>query len=199
LNEAKLMPAPPTKAQLRRAMRKAMRDHVEGLDDAVRALHFHRPPSALLQSIAPEASIGLYHALPNEAPASAYARFFLESGHPIALPYFADRKTPMRFRQHTDPYGESDLEPGPFGALQPQASAIEIIPDVVFVPLLGFTERGGRLGQGGGHYDRWLGAHGNTLAIGLAWDAQRLDSLELEPHDAMLDLVVTPTRIYGPF
>jgi 5,10-methenyltetrahydrofolate synthetase len=65
-----------------------------------------------------------------------------------------------------------------------------------FVPLVGFTADGQRLGQGGGHYDRWLAAHPDTVAIGLAWDMQLADELPTEPHDRPLAAVVTPTRIY---
>ena len=141
--------------------------------------------------------IGLYSANADEAPASGYARFFHERGHPIALPAFADDEAPMQFREHTDPFGQSDLEQGPFGIRQPAKSAAGIVPDVLFVPLIGFTADGDRLGQGGGHYDRWLAEHPGRMAIGLAWDVQLRDALPTEPHDIALDAIVTPTRIYG--
>lgn len=67
----------------------------------------------------------------------------------------------------------------------------------MFVPCVGFTADGGRLGQGAGHYDRWLAAHPSAVAIGLAWDCQLVDELPTEPHDHPLDAVVTPTRLYG--
>jgi len=54
-----------------------------------------------------------------------------------------------------------------------------------------------RLGQGGGHYDRWLAEHPAVQKIGLAWDAQLCADLPTEPHDIPLDAVITPTRIYG--
>ena len=103
----------------------------------------------------------------------------------------------MTFRAHIDPYDDSDLVPGPFGLMQPSDEAELISPDVLFVPLVGFTEDLARLGQGGGHYDRWLAAHPGTIAIGLAWDVQLCEMLPTEPHDVPLDAVVTPTRIYG--
>jgi 5-formyltetrahydrofolate cyclo-ligase len=70
---------------------------------------------------------------------------------------------------------------------------------VLFVPLIGFTADGARLGQGGGHYDRWLPEHPGTLTIGLAWDCQLEDTLPHEAHDQPLRAVVTPTRLYGPW
>lgn len=185
------------KAELRKALRVARREHVAAQPDAIRALLFHRPPAPLLARIGAEATIGLYHANRYEASAAGYARFFQEAGHTIALPAFDEEGAPMAFRIHTDPHGESDLEPGPFGIRQPATDADEIVPDVLFVPLIGFTAAGERLGQGGGHYDRWLAEHPGRIAVGLAWDVQLVESLPTEPHDHALNAVVTPTRFYG--
>jgi 5-formyltetrahydrofolate cyclo-ligase len=187
----------PTKSELRKTLRAARKAHVEALPDHIRGLLFHRPPAPLLARIPQEAVIGVYHAGPWEAPANAYARFFHEAGHTIALPHFAHPAAPMAFAHHSDPYTQDDLEVGPFGILQPAAVAEALIPDVLFVPLVGFTPSLDRLGQGGGHYDRWLEEHPPLLAIGLAWDAQTRETLPTEPHDKALDAVVTPTRIYG--
>lgn len=186
-----------SKADLRRTLRAARKAHVEALPDSIRGLLFHRPPAPLLARIGDEAVIGLYHAGPYEAPAGGYARFFHEAGHTIALPRFATRTAPMAFARHADPYGESDLEVSPFGMLQPEAATEALVPDVLFVPLVGFTPSLQRLGQGGGHYDRWLAEHPPALAVGLAWDAQACETLPTLPHDKPLHAVVTPTRIYG--
>ena len=184
------------KHQLRSRLRAARRAHVEALPDSVRALILHRPPAPVAKQVPEGCVVGLYHAIPVEAPTLGYARWFYENGRRLALPWFADRTSPMIFRAWSDPFDLSDLEPGPWGALQPLAAAEEQVPDVAFVPLLGFTAAGHRLGQGGGHYDRWLGDHPATLPIGLAWDIQRCESLPVEPHDRTLAAVVTPTRIY---
>ncbi|PLK24694.1 5-formyltetrahydrofolate cyclo-ligase [Porphyrobacter sp. TH134] len=186
-----------SKSELRRTLRAARKAHVDALPDSIRGLLFHRPPAPLLARIGDEAVIGLYHAGATEAPAGGYARFFHDAGHAIALPRFAARGAAMTFARHTDPYSHDDLEIGPFGVLQPLAEAEPLVPDILFVPLVGFTPNLDRLGQGGGHYDRWLAEHPPQLAIGLAWDAQTRDALPTEPHDVRLDMVVTPTRIYG--
>ena len=187
----------PSKSDLRRSLRAARKAHVESLPDAIRGLLFHRPPAPLLARIGDEAVIGLYHAGPFEAPAGGYARFFHDAGHALALPRFAHATAPMSFARHTDPHADSDLEVGPFGMLQPAADAGPLVPDILFVPLVGFTADGARLGQGGGHYDRWLAEHPPALAIGLAWDVQLCAALPAEPHDKPLDAVITPTRFYG--
>lgn len=186
-----------TKSELRKNLRQARKAHVAALPETILGLLFRQPPAPLLRLIPAEATIGLYRATPDEAPASRFAAHFLEAGHRIALPRFADRASTMEFAVWSDPFGDSDLEPGPFGLLQPAADAEPVVPDVLFVPLVGFTVDGQRLGQGGGHYDRWLSAHPATMAIGLAWDCQLCDTLPLESHDVPLRAVVTPTRLYG--
>jgi len=187
------------KAALRKQLRQKRRDHVAALPDAMRALVFHRPPAPLLEMVPDGTTIGLYRASPTEAPAAAYAKFFQERGHALALPRFASRSAAMEFAAFADPFDESDLEIGPFGLLQPQDDADAQVPDVLFVPLLGFTESGHRLGQGGGHYDRWFAANPEARAIGLGWDCQLVDNLPIEAHDHPMDAIVTPTRLYGPF
>ncbi len=186
------------KARLRSTLLRARQAHVASLPAEISALVLRTPPSPIRALIPPGASIGLYHALSNEAPAAAYARFFHDAGHPIALPRVDARGGSMRFHRHTDPHGQTDLEPGPMGILQPAATAPTCVPQALFVPLVGFTADGRRLGQGGGHYDRWLAAHPGTLAIGLAWDVQRVEELPTEEHDMKLAAIITPTRLYGP-
>ncbi len=188
-----------TKAEFRQTLRAARRDHVAALPDAMRGLVFHRPPAPLIELVPEGATIGFYTANPHEAPPAAYARFFFERGHELALPRFATRNSTMEFARFTDPFEESDLEVGPFGLMQPLGEAAVLAPKVLFVPLVGFTVRGERLGQGGGHYDRWLAAHPASTAVGLAWDCQLAESLPAEPHDRALAAVVTPTRVYGPY
>ncbi|MEZ5679735.1 MAG: 5-formyltetrahydrofolate cyclo-ligase [Erythrobacter sp.] len=188
-----------TKAELRKQLRAARREHVGALPDNIRALILHRPPAPLLELVPLGTTVGLYRANPDEAPAASYAKFFFERGHELALPRFASRNAPMQFARFADPFEEEDLEVGPLGLLQPFSDAPEMTPDILIVPLVGFTATGARLGQGGGHYDRWLADHPATVAIGLAWDCQLVDDLPTEPHDRPLAAIVTPTRIYGPF
>lgn len=188
------------KIALRNDLRARRNAHVAGLDARVKALMFMRPPSPVVAMVPDGATVGLYVAGPAEAPATAYARFFHEAGRKIALPWFSGRDAPMIFREWTSPWVDDLLVPGPWkGIVQPSGDAAELVPDVLFMPLVGFDENGCRLGQGGGHYDRWLAAHPGTTAIGLAWDCQLVDQLPHEPHDQPLNAVVTPTRIYGPW
>ena len=188
-----------SKAALRARLRAARRKHVAALPDAVRGLLFRRPPRPIEGLVTAASVIGVYSETPEEAPASGYARWLFEAGHKIALPWFADRAAGMEFRMWDNPFGEDGLEKGPWGVRQPVDLAPTTTPDVVFVPLVGFTSDGARLGMGAGHYDRWLAAHPQALTIGMAWDCQEVPTLPLEPHDRPLDAIVTPTRLFGPF
>ena len=184
------------KQQLRREARAVRKAHVASLPQATRALLFLRPPAPLLVLMPEGATIGLYHAMGDEAPTQRYARWLYENGRTIALPWFGAADDAMSFRQWSDPFDDGTLEQGPHRALQPSPGSPLAEPDALIVPLLGFTAAGQRLGQGGGHYDRWLADHPGVSAIGLAWDCQLMENLPHEAHDQPLSAVVTPTRFY---
>lgn len=68
--------------------------------------------------------------------------------------------------------------------------------DLVVVPGVAFTERGDRLGRGGGWYDRLLPQlRPDCATVGVAFDIQVLPELPVEPHDARVDVVVTETHV----
>ena len=187
------------KQQLRTELRRKRVEHAGSLPPEVSALVFNRPPGRVLDLVPEGATIGLYRSDAGEAPSANYIKFFFERGHPIALPRVTTLDKPMEFRLHTDPYEESDLESGVWGLRQPGVKAPVVTPEVLFMPLVGFTARGDRLGQGGGYYDRYLAAHPQTAAIGMAWDVQEVPELPTELHDIRLSAIVTPSRVLGPF
>ena len=187
------------KKQLRDELRRKRVAHAAGLPPEISALVFNRPPSPVLALVPEGATIGLYRSDAGEAPSASYIRFFFERGHPIALPRVTTLDKPMEFRLHTDPYEESDLEAGVWGLRQPRIAAPVVTPEVLFMPLVGFTAKGDRLGQGGGYYDRYLAARPQTVSIGMAWDVQEVPELPTELHDMRLGAIVTPTRVLGPF
>jgi 5,10-methenyltetrahydrofolate synthetase len=81
----------------------------------------------------------------------------------------------------------------------PSSSGPQVVPDVVLVPCLGYTATGYRLGYGGGYYDRWLAAHPQVTAVGVAWSASALETAAFEPQpfDQPLGLIVTDTGVVG--
>ena len=63
--------------------------------------------------------------------------------------------------------------------------------DCVIVPGAAFDVHGGRLGLGGGYYDRFLL---RAVKVALAYDFQLVDALPTEPYDAKIDAVITIER-----
>ena len=109
---------------------------------------------------------------------------------PVAVPVIQGPGLPLLFRQWTP--GCVMIE-GPFKAMIP-AAGDWIVPQVLIVPLVAFDAQGGRLGYGGGFYDRTLQglrARGPVTAVGYAWAAQEAEDLPLEPTDQRLEIVVT--------
>ena len=67
--------------------------------------------------------------------------------------------------------------------------------DVIILPGSVFDERGGRFGYGGGYYDRFVEKIPFAVRIGLAFDIQVVKEAPLQPHDELLDFIVTENRI----
>ena len=109
---------------------------------------------------------------------------------PVCVPVIIGKGLPLQFRRWEPGCAMVD---GGFGALIPETGDW-VTPEILIVPLVAFNRRGGRLGYGGGFYDRTLQllrSQGPVLAMGFAWAAQEDDGLPLEPTDQPLDMVVT--------
>lgn len=87
-----------------------------------------------------------------------------------------------------------DLVAGPRGLKEPDPETTPLVPageiDLVVVPGVGFDRRGGRLGFGGGYYDRFLSATG-ALRVGLAFSLQIVDGIPQGPGDERVHWIVT--------
>lgn len=95
---------------------------------------------------------------------------------------------------------ELDLRPGYCAIPEPVPERLETIPprdiEVVILPGSVFDIHGGRLGYGGGYYDRFLEQEApQALRIGFAYECQVVEALPLLPHDQRLHYLVTEERI----
>ncbi len=116
---------------------------------------------------------------------------------PVGVPVILGAAKPLKFRTWTP---DCTLIAGEFGAMMPETGEW-MTPEIVIVPLVAFDRKGGRLGYGGGFYDRTLEllrSQKPTLAIGFAYAAQEADDLPLEETDQPLDLIVTEQGIITP-
>ena len=148
--------------------------------------------------------IALYRASDGEVDPQFLMREASRRGKQVYLPVLPSwPKTTMVFQRVRV---EQQWEKNRFGILQPQWRPADQRPvwalDAVFLPLVGFDLQGGRLGMGGGFYDRCFAAlhqrdHLITpQRIGLAHECQRVEQLPLATWDVPLHAVVTDQRWY---
>lgn len=95
---------------------------------------------------------------------------------------------------------EQDLVPGYYNIPEPDPKkSLRLEPgeiDAAVIPGSVFDIHGGRLGYGGGYYDRFLlNDAPQAKRIGLAFELQVVDNVPLEPHDQPLDILITEERI----
>lgn len=83
---------------------------------------------------------------------------------------------PDRFAIPAPPVGSAVLPPESF--------------DLILVPGSAFSPDGGRLGRGGGYYDRYL-PETRGVRVALARDIQLFERVPMEPHDVPVDILIT--------
>ena len=99
-----------------------------------------------------------------------------------------------------------NLNKNKFGIPEPVTRTEDLIAadilDLVIVPLVAFDSNCNRLGMGGGYYDRALAfkqtsseAH-SPLLIGLAYELQKVNALEINSWDIPMDGIISETKTY---
>ena len=175
-----------------KARRAALRVDAETAAQRQGALFFRAFADILERSPAPR--ISGYWPMGDEFDARPLLTRLCERGHVCALPVVLNRGEALVFR-HWQP-GNQLIEAG-FGTQEPGAEADEVVPDLVLAPLLAFDDTGGRLGYGGGFYDRTLRtlrSAGQVIAVGVAYHAQGVAQVPTGDGDETLDWIVTEER-----
>jgi 5-formyltetrahydrofolate cyclo-ligase len=122
----------------------------------------------------------------------------LKQGIRVAVPLVEASAVSMIPLLIKDP--EKDLVPGYYKIPEPdpqktvrvEASRI----DAAVIPGSVFDIHGGRLGYGGGYYDRFLVNEApQARRIGFAFELQVIDKVPVETHDQPLDILITEKRI----
>lgn len=141
----------------------------------------------------PGALVGVYISDDGEPDLQRLVDTLRSRGAHVALPVPAAGS--KDFTMEFQPWHASDeLVPGRFGIpCPPKREAVA--PELLLVPLVRFDAHGNRMGRGAGFYDRWLAAHPETVAIGTAFEVQRCDGLEPQPHDVAMRAIVTELGI----
>lgn len=188
------------KLDLRRRMR-ALRDALPeaGREAAAASLaeHLERWLARACRMPAPGAALGSFLPIGSEIDPRPAAARLAARGALVAVP--AIREGELVFRR----LGEAEaLEPQGFGTLAPGEAAPVLEPLVLLVPLLAFDGAGRRIGYGRGFYDRAIArlraARADTLAVGVGFEAQRVERVPVDGHDEALDAVLTESGAWVP-
>jgi 5-formyltetrahydrofolate cyclo-ligase len=119
-------------------------------------------------------------------------------GYACALPQVTKKNTPLVFRSWHE---KTPMRANAYNIKEPDPTKSSIVrPDILIVPMLAFDPAGYRLGYGVGYYDltlRYLKERGPVLAVGVAYDLQRIDRVLAESHDCTMDMIVTDKNVYA--
>ena len=140
--------------------------------------------------------VAVYRAMGSELDPEPLARAMAAEGRVLCLPVVLEHDAPMIFRRWSP--GEP-LEIDVAGCPAPLPLAEVVDPDLIVTPLLAFDDFGGRLGQGGGYYDRTFAARPEAVRLGLAYAGQQVARLPMNRHDRALHGILTETgfRAFG--
>jgi 5-formyltetrahydrofolate cyclo-ligase len=157
------------------------RDWVNRIEAELRALLAERP-----------GILGVYWPFRAEFDPRPLIDWAVAAGRTVALPVVVDKKGPLEYRAWRP--GEP-LADGVWNIPVPEKREV-VTPTMVLAPLVGFDEACYRLGYGGGYFDRTLGAMApRALAIGIGFEAQRLETIYPQSFDVPMALIVTEAGI----
>jgi len=130
--------------------------------------------------------IGCYVSVKDELDTSEILEFCFANNISVCVPKVVENT--LQFYQIKSNH---DLVPAPFGLLEPNVT--EMIPvqkiDMMIVPLSSYDSKNHRTGYGKGYYDSVLGNCINK--IGIAFQEQEVDQIDVEPHDVTLDEIIS--------
>jgi 5-formyltetrahydrofolate cyclo-ligase len=134
--------------------------------------------------------VALYYGITPEVETRSFLKKILKK-RKTYLPRIGPKKSLTLCRVRSIP---KDLKKGAYNIMEPKAFC-EKGPasqmDVIVVPGVAFDKRGGRLGRGGGYYDRLLRKARKALKIGLCFREQIVKKVPMKTHDVRMDKIIT--------
>ena len=137
-------------------------------------------------------AVGFYWPFRGEHDPRPLMRALRAMGLRPLLPALVERARPLEFREW---WPGIRMTRGVWNIPVP-AEGAAVLPDAVVAPLVGFDDRGYRLGCGGGYYDRTLAAlPDRPFAVGVGFELARMETIRPQPHDVPMDLLVTERTV----
>ncbi len=131
----------------------------------------------------------------SEVQTSALIERLHEAGKRVALPRVAEGDIVAVAYAPGDPVSATS-----FGAMEPVG--VDLVPaedvDVVIVPGVAFDRRGGRVGYGGGFYDRLFARAPSVPAVAVGFAVQLVDEVPQGRSDSPVDVIVTEDEVIRP-
>jgi 5-formyltetrahydrofolate cyclo-ligase len=175
----------------------------DGLSDAERAIKSEaicRHLFAYIEQHAKGAQILSYIAFRQELDLKPLHEWLWAAGYRIAIPRVNKQAKQLDWRML---YRYDDLEPGYAGIMEPSLQLIPWHHDesqqvVLLLPGVAFDRHGGRVGYGGGYYDRfaadkrWVAANQQQVCkIAPAFSNTVFANVPMAIHDVVVDILVT--------
>jgi 5-formyltetrahydrofolate cyclo-ligase len=138
----------------------------------------------------------------SELQTDEFVRHVLDQGKTLLLPKVNRQKGSLDVYRVRDPV--RDLRVGAWGIREPRPDrCVRVAPyaiDFVLVPGVAFDARAGRLGYGGGFYDKLLadGLSARSWLVAGAFENQMVERVPLDEHGVPMDVVVTENGHYPP-
>jgi 5-formyltetrahydrofolate cyclo-ligase len=138
-------------------------------------------------------AISLYWPFRGEPDLRPWIERATARGATCLLPIVVEKGKPLIFKSWKQ--GEK-LDRGIWNIPIP-AAGVEMLPDIVISPLVGFDSQLYRLGYGGGFFDRTLAAHpGKPLVIGVGYSSQHIPTIHPQPHDIPMTRIITEKGLW---
>lgn len=187
----------------KRRVRESVRARVRDLDDAWRSAADRAICRALLESdvVARARTVLGYSPIRGETDVGPVLAGLLERGVRVCVPRVHAGGAGMdAVAIDAWPIPPERTESVLGSVVQPGTGYAVVDPgeiDLALVPGVAFDRFGGRLGRGGGYYDRFLVRVGSGCRCwGIAWSVRVLDDrVPTETHDRTMDAIVTEDGI----
>ena len=175
-----------------RKQAKAVRNRMQNRDEKSIELIRQFPLYQLPQHHLSGAAFAGFWPLGDEIDLRPLMTALVEQGKRVCLPLTGPAGTALTFKDWTP---TTAMDKGRYGTREPKGRHT-VSPRFIFVPLLAFDMSGGRLGYGGGYYDRTIealrGMGREVFTCGVGFDAQKTGHIPMEAHDVRLDAILTP-------
>jgi 5-formyltetrahydrofolate cyclo-ligase len=133
-------------------------------------------------------TVGVYWPFRGEPNLRSWMEQIHAQGARCALPVVIERGAPLAFRTWRP---GAAMASGIWNIPVP-ADGVDVLPDIVVSPVVGFDPAAYRLGYGGGFYDRTLAAMARKpLVIGVGFSMSAITSIHPLPHDIPMEFIIT--------